>query len=337
MPRDRVRLVSACILRALVLLTLLAFALPGPVAAQARKAEEEFSLDENATPAAAAPAPAPAAAAQGEQPALLSDEQALQEEQASDEKFRESTDPYEDPKKSYWFVGAAWRYTILPSGVLEWFMDAAPGVSTAASIFGEFGWRKSGFQVTAQAGWMKLDFAGPFQLAGDPPEDTEWLKGDLNFVQATAAVTWSTSCTDWFALEYGLEAGFGIVIGDIIRSEAYPTGNGWGACPTYAANPAWPSDVARTAEATIYCDTPINYNPGAPIPPTNEAGEIGAHYNVKANQGIGNKGVPHAIPVLGPRLSLRFKPIAQLVLRVDLPLPLLPYGFVGGLSAQYGF
>jgi hypothetical protein len=43
------------------------------------------------------------------------------------------------------------------------------------------------------------------------------------------------------------------------------------------------------------------------------------------------------VPILGPRVSLRFKPIHQLVLRVDVPLPLLPYGFVGGVSAQFGF
>jgi hypothetical protein len=36
-------------------------------------------------------------------------------------------------------------------------------------------------------------------------------------------------------------------------------------------------------------------------------------------------------------VALRFKPIHQLVLRVDVPLPLFPYGFVGGLSAQFGF
>ena len=40
---------------------------------------------------------------------------------------------------------------------------------------------------------------------------------------------------------------------------------------------------------------------------------------------------------VGPRISLRFKPIKQLVLRVDVPLPVFPFGFMGGLAAQFGF
>ena len=39
----------------------------------------------------------------------------------------------------------------------------------------------------------------------------------------------------------------------------------------------------------------------------------------------------------GPKLALRFKPIKQLVLRVDVPLPVFPLGFQGGLAALYGF
>jgi hypothetical protein len=313
--------------RLLLLLTLLACAV-----AQRAAAQDEFSLDENEQPAPkAAPTPAETAAAAGE-PALLSDEQAMQEEQGGDEKFRQTTDPHEDPKKSYFFVGAAWRYVMLPQFVLEWFLDAAPSLATTGSFFGEFGYRKDGFQVTAQAGWMKWYFQGPFQLAGDPPQDTEWLHTRFNFLQATATVTWSTSFTDWFALEYGIEAGIAILFGDMTRSEAYHRNGKWTACPTYAGSPTWPTGLDFQDDALIYCDRPIN---GATV--SNEAGEDGAHYNVKANRGIGNSGVPYAVPVIGPRLSLRFKPIHQVVLRIDVPLPLLPYGFVGGLAAQFGF
>jgi hypothetical protein len=316
----------------LLALSLLACALSEPASAQDKG--DDFSLDENESSQAApktAPTPAETAAA-SEQPALLSDEQALQEEQGADDKFRQTTDPYEDPKKSYFFVGATWRYVMLPQFVLEWFLDAAPSLATTGSFFGEFGWRKDGFQVTGQVGWMKWHFKGPFQLAGDPVADTEWLRAKFNFLQATATITWSTAFADWFSLEYGIEAGFAILFGDMIRNEAYHKNGKWAPCPTYAADPNWPPDVTKADDAALYCDTPIN---GATI--SNAADEDGAHYNVKANHGIGNSGIPHAVPVIGPRVSLRFKPIHQLVLRVDLPLPLLPYGFVGGVAAQFGF
>jgi hypothetical protein len=298
---------------------------------------EDFSLDEEPT---APTAPAAPAAPPAEEPALLGDEQAVQEEQQPAESFRKSTDPYEDPNKSYFFAGAAWRYVRLPSFVLEWFLDAAPSIGTAGSFLGEVGWRKGGFQVTGQVGWMKWDFEGPFQLGGDPEQDTEWLNAKFDFLMFTAAVTWSTSFTDWFALEYGLEGGFAVLFGDMIRNEAYKQNGDWHKCDTWAPqsgldNPLWPAGVTPTPEQEYYCDVP--QFEGGVVPPTNDADERGAHYNVKAERGIANGGIPHAVPVLGPRLSLRFKPIHQLVIRVDVPLPLMPFGFVGGVAAQFGF
>lgn len=307
-------------------------------------ANEEFSLDEPAEGASAPaqPSAAPPSAAEtagAGEAELLSDEQALAEEQAADDRVRGSTDPYEDPKQSYFFVGAAWRYVIMPAFTLEWFLDAAPTLATAGSFLGEFGYRKKGFQVTAQLGWMKWNFKGPFQLNGDPPEDTEWLDAKLNMLMASAAITWSTSFTDWFAIEYGVEAGIAGVIGDITRSEAYhKAGGAWAACPTYYASNAWPyaRDPSASGDAALYCDTPVPTASGV-IPPTNETDEDGAHYGVKAKHGLVNKGIPRVVPVLGPRVSLRFKPIHQLVIRVDVPLPLFPYGFVGGVAAHFGF
>jgi len=311
---------------------------------QAQAAQDDFSLDDPATEGAApAPAPSPAETAASGEPALLGDEQALQEEAAPDETFRESTDPYEDPKEHYLFVGGAWRYVRMPSFVLEWFLDSAPSIGTAGSFFGEVGYRKNGFQVTGELGWMNWSFKGPFQLAGDPIADTEWLDAKFNFLMATATVTWSTSFTDWFALEYGVEGGFAALFGDMKRNEAYKTGGNWNKCPTWAPqpgldNPTWPNDMRPpTGEQQQYCDPPIPDVAGGPVPATNESDEIGAHYNVKAKHGIANKGIPHAVPVIGPRLSLRFKPIHQLVIRVDVPLPLAPFGFVGGVAAHFGF
>ncbi len=262
---------------------------------------------------------------------MLSDEQALEEEQAPQDTYRDSTHPHEEPGKSYFFAGAAWRYVRLPSWTLEWFLESAPSVGTAGSFLGEFGYRKDGFQVTATAGYMGWSFHGPFQLAGDPEVDTEWLDGDFNFLMATAAVTWSTAFTDWFALEYGFEAGLAALVGTLTRTEAFRDGNGtWGRCPGWAGGP----DLTNpTPQQAVFCDRPIGRS-GELLPNdvrSNGADDLGAHYGVKASR------VPPVVPILGPRLSLRFKPIAQLVLRVDVPLPLAPFGFMGGLAAHYGF
>jgi len=295
-----------------------------PLSANAQDSEE-FSLDETEggdAPKAAEPEP---------EPVLLSDEQALEEEKSPDETYRKSSDPYEDPGRSYFFAGASWRYVRLPSWTLEWFLESAPSVGTAGSFFGEFGYRKDGFQVTGLVGYMGWSFTGPFQLAGDTDVDTEWLDADFNLLMGTATFTWSTAFTDWLSLEYGVEAGLAALIGKMTRTEAVKDKNGkWGKCAGWAGGPDLPDP---TTEERSFCDRPIGKN-GETLPDnvrTNGDDELGAHYGVTAEK------VPPVVPVLGPRLSLRFKPIAQLVLRVDVPLPVLPFGFVGGLSAQYGF
>ncbi len=295
-------------------------------AAMAQDDGDDFSLDdESADATGAAQEPAPEAGT-----LLLSDEQALQEEKAPEDRFRESTDPYEAPDETYLSAGASWRFVRLPAFTLELFLESAPSVGTAGSFFGELGYRKDGFQITATVGYMKWKFNGPFQLAGDPDLDTEWLDADFNLGMGTAAFTWSTAFTDWFALEYGLEAGIAFIGGDMVRSEAYRDNDGdWARCDQWG-------NVAGVPGSGAYCAQPLPDQSGN-VPATNSADEEGEHYGVKVPKGIGNKGIPRALPILGPRLSLRFKPIHQLILRVDVPLPLFPMGFVGGLSAHYGF
>jgi hypothetical protein len=318
----------------------------------AQAQDEAFSLDEDEaeggekrkvrTPRQVEPAPGP------ERRKLLSDEQALEEERAPNERFRDTTDPYEDPRKSYLFFGAGWRFSRVPTWLLPAYgVEAGPAVSTPLSVQGELAWRKDGFQVLGSVGFTRLNMRGPFQLRNDPIEDTEWLEGNFKFLNLTATVTWSTAFTDWFQIEYGFEAGLGFLFGDLTRSEAYKRANGsWGKCPAWASqttnrndaiqfNPLFPSP---TREQQRYCDIPIGDGKPDMVPPASDpADRDGAQYGVKAERGLFNGGVPHVVPILGPRLSLRFKPVHQVVLRVDVPLPIIPFGIMGGVAAQYGF
>jgi hypothetical protein len=308
-----------------------------------QKKDDEFSLDEEGDTQADAIAKQPqegvASGEESDQEAeLLSDEQALEEERNPQEQFRKSTDPYEDPEKNYFFAGVNWRYLRMPPWLLELGLESAPGIGSAGSFFGEFGWRNDGFQIGADVGWMKYHMKGPFQLSGDPPQDTEWMEGPFNLFVVTATFTWSTSFTDWMSLDYGVEAGFLLLFGELTRSEAYKGSDGeWHPCPSWVGSSLLPN--ATDAGQIGYCSPPLTEDGSAPSRDflTNEEGEDGEHYGVKANRGLFNQGVPNALPVIGPRISLRFKPIAQLVLRVDVPLPVFPFGFTGGLAALFGF
>jgi hypothetical protein len=293
------------------------------------------------------PDPSEVEAAPGPENERIGDEQALEEERYKKEQFRETTDPYEDPAKRYAFLGVRWSFMTLPPALLKAYtVKQANTVSNTKSFAAELSFRRKGFQVTAAAAFMRLKVRGPFQLKADPIEDTEWLQADFKMLNLTTAVTWSTSFTDWFAVEYGFEAGIGLLFGDLVRTEAYKRSSGtWGKCPAWASqtndetdrlhfNPDFPGTPTR--EQRQYCAIPDG--PADQIPPDSNTSDMdGEQYDQKAKKGLFNKGVPHAIPILGPRLSLRFKPIHQLVIRVDLPLPMLPFGIVGGIAAQYGF
>lgn len=276
----------------------------------------------------------------------LDDAQALQEERFEKERFRDTTDPYEDPAKRYAFLGVRWSFMALtPSLLKAYTVKEGPTVSNPKTFAAELAFRRKGFQVTAALGFMHLTAHGPFQLKSDPIEDTEWLDVNFRLLNLTTAITWSTAFADWFSLEYGLEAGLGFLFGDMIRTEAYKNADGsWGKCPAWASqttnsndllhfNPDFPNPTAAQRRFCQIPDGPANQIP----PASNTAGMDGEQYNQKAERGLFNGGVPHVIPIVGPRLSLRFKPIHQLVLRVDVPLPIIPFGVMGGVAAQYGF
>lgn len=280
------------------------------------------------------------------EPPLLSDEQALEEERNGHASLRTSADPFEAPGERYFFAGVAWRYMHMPT----WFMKTFTVVgdqplSTARSVYGEFAYRKNGFQVLGSVGLMKVDVDGAYRLSSDPIEDTEWLSGNFNMLMLTSAVTWSAHFSDWFQLEYGVEGGIALLFGDLTRTEAVRRADGsWAPCSSWASRSSDPSNTLEhnpllpnpTPEELRYCEVPDG-PPGEPPPPTNAADEDGAHYGVTSRHGLRYNGVPRFTPLLGPRVSLRFKPMKQLVVRVDVPLPLLPLGFTGGLSVQYGF
>ena len=72
---------------------------------------------------------------------------------------------------------------------------------------------------------------------------------------------------------------------------------------------------------------------GAPI--TNQDGEEGAHYGVQARQWFDGGSVPNLWFRLAPQISLRFKPIHQIVIRADVGFDLFSGIFVGG-ALQFG-
>jgi hypothetical protein len=244
-------------------------------------------------------------------------------DEGDSESDEESAEPQEaiaaasddGPRKFYF--GLYGRYNILPSFILRMFLDEAPTVSNPAFGVAMNVWNPSdggpSFQIGI--GYSSYSFDGPFRATGDPAVDTEYLKSSLGLVHVTGSILWNAPIIDdVLTFEYGLGLDFGIVTGDLIRSEARFDSASGSYVPCSSKND--PFDPLHT-----YC--------GFPTPPTldtNGPDEEGEHYNVKAN-------IPpvFAFPLL-PHLALRYEPLNGLAFKFETGL--FPVFWLG-LSAAY--
>lgn len=243
----------------------------------------------------------------------LGDEQVLAEERLGVEEPRSSTDPYEDPTRAHYFLGLAYWHSFTPTFVLNLFTDES--TKTNNSGFGlQFTYRKSSFDIVTSLYYQAFSVNGPFRGAGDEATETEIIDSNLKMLGVSVSFLWSSDFTDWFGVQYGLGFGVGGVLGDMIRTEAYPVGNGWEPC------------VDRSNPDPLYCD------------PTSVAdGEEGGHFGARARRWTQGGSVPNVwFRAALPHLALRFKPIKQLMIRVDGGFDLFSGFFVGG-SLNFGF
>ena len=242
----------------------------------------------------------------------LGDEQAVVSERMGTEEFRDSTDPYEDPTAEYYFVGLFYRHIFVPEFLLNLFTDESTGASNPA--FGaEFTYRKGGFDIIGSIWWAGYGVDGPFRGSGDPAQDTEWIESNLSVLFLSGTFLWSTEFNEMFALEYGVALGVGLVLGDMHRTEAHPSGGGFEACD----GPGNPDPV--------YCDGP---------PISGLCDGDGGHYCEEGKWSDGGD-VPNVVPWLAiPQIALRIKPIRQLMIRIEGGFGL---GFFLGGAVNYGF
>jgi hypothetical protein len=210
-----------------------------------------------------------------------------------------------------WWVGPYIEGLIVPSFILNLFLDASPTVFTPS--FGVTITRRNaeGFSWVLGIGYASYGFDGPFRAKGDPEQDTEYLDSGLGLLHVRGMLLWSTDLSRTLSFEYGVGVELGAVLGSMTRTEAYKDfGGNFHPC------------VMQGVPDLIFCEATTN---GLP---TNAADEKGAHYHVKET------GVP---PVAGalmlPALALRYTPIEKLAIKLEASFGLFQFTF--GLSAAY--
>jgi len=222
--------------------------------------------------------------------------------------------PFEKANTTYRFVGARFRYVIIPKFYMNLFGDGGRTVGVPA--FGpEFTIRKNGFEYVMSV--MYASYAmdpTPFKAKSDGNDAWELVNTDIKALYFMSDFLWSAEINPKFAVNYGAGFGLAAVFGDIHRVQAYTTGN--------------PSDPS-TYQPCIGKEMPNVGNPPY-------CGSDNEHYGNFTEPSWANGGSkPIVFPCLSVQTGLRFKPTKQFMMRLDVGWNLLNGPFFG-IAANYG-
>lgn len=272
-----------------------------------------------ADPVAAAEGPTPAAAADGTAPegesAAVANATAPDKDSALVADAEAGSSPVELPGKTYLFVGARYRAIILPKFMMNLFGDG--GKTVVAHGFGpEFSIRKNAFEYNLSVWYAGYGMSPTaFKAKDDGAPAWELVESKLKSLFITADFLWSQDFSPELSLNYGMAGGFGIIFGDLYRTQAKPgpgggnpnTGEGFVACT--AKN--------EPTGATNYCDDSNDHYSG---------------YKEKSWTDGGSK--PILFPWLVLQTGLRYKPHRNFAARFDAGFG--TSGFFLGVGADYG-
>jgi hypothetical protein len=224
-----------------------------------------------------------------------------------------------EPQEGRWYVGGFYRHTWTPAFLLKPFLQEVTSTSNHGAGF-EAMYSRRHLDISIHGFWQGYRTYGTFLADGDPTTDTEMIDSSLSQAGAGVNFLWTAELTEKFAFQYGLDLGLGYVLGQLRRTEAYPTTDrnvdgyraGWAPCQG-------PGDPAGF---DAYCEGPS-------VPD----GEEGGHYNVVTRRWTSGGSVPNVWFRFGPHLALRYNPFPAVRIRVDGGFDLFSGFFAGGLVA----
>jgi hypothetical protein len=281
-----------------------AFAAEPTAASAADKAAPEGPAPEAAKPDAPPSGEAPGATAPDKDSGMVADAEA-------------GGSPVELPGKTYMFVGARYRAIIVPKFMINLFGDG--GKTVLVHGFGpEFAIRKNAFEYN-----LSLWYAGygmdPTAFKGKDDGEQAWelVESKLKSIFITSDFMWSQDFSPEFALNYGLAGGFGIIFGDLYRTEARPGSN---------------SADGNTGEGFVKCSS--DHDPQDVLKGGDFCGDNGEHYGYPEKSWTSGGSKPILFPWFVLQTGLRYKPHRNFAMRFDAGFG--TSGFFLGLGADYG-
>ena len=229
---------------------------------------------------------------------------------------KDSNSPFEEPGKTYYFVGLRYRGIVVPQFIQGFF--ATGGTTLYVNAIGpEFGIRKDGFEFGLSPWLAFYDMSDTaFKGKNDPEEAWELINSNITMLYLTSDFLWSHPLTPELAINYGLGAGFGFVFGSLHRVQSYP-GPGVTDPNKYSKCIGPGNPMVPAPSGNQYCDA------------SND------HYGNYSEPSWANGGSkPILFPWLVAQTGLRFKPSRRIAMRLDLGFG--TSGFFFGLGGDYG-
>ena len=216
------------------------------------------------------------------------------------------------PGQTYYGVGLRYRAIIVPKFMMNLFGDGGRTV-LAHGIGPEFTVRKNAFEYEFSALFSSYAMdPTPFKASSDDRNAWEIVESKIKILYLTADFVWSQDFSPEFAFNYGVGAGFGLVWGDLKRTQAYP-----GAGANDSTGAGYQPCAAQFTPDPAFC------------------GDDNKHYGGYTEPSWANGGSkPVIFPWLALQTGLRYKPHRNFVARFDAGFG--TSGFFLGLGADYG-
>ena len=155
-------------------------------------------------------------------------DKAAADKAAADKAAAEANDPFEDPNKTYRFIGLRYRDAVVPKFMINWFASGGRNVNVPM-VGPVYTTRKD--HVEYDLSLMYADYSmDPFLFKGlsDPVGSYELVESQLKLFYFMMDILYEIPLetkenkTGRFALLLGGGVGLAIVAGDLYRSQAYP-------------------------------------------------------------------------------------------------------------------
>jgi len=148
-----------------------------------------------------------------------------------------ASEDVDDPNATHWGVGLRLRYTFIPTGMIELFVERAEGGFSHPGFGVEAIRRKGDFEIAFGFEYENLSGNPGYWIDKNeaiPADEPDYLEyKNFSWFTLDASFIWHAKLAEMVSLRYGAGLGLGIIRGDVLRSDARCTTSDLASCTVY--------------------------------------------------------------------------------------------------------